>query len=267
MYGQRASGVGRSGKIRSVRLLVLGNSDTQGRFVDGPTWSAVLRDTLRSDLDEAVELTETGFSAISAGAASFAERKVRELEPDVVVLPLGTFAFTVGFTWKRLERLFGRRIAQRYRRAEEAFDRRTREDGHEPRRVNRLARTAIRSALGTEPLISQATLRRNYADILRAIARIENVDVVLVAYPPEQGRHVTVRNVARRREEFLRDLTAEARSRHYGVVDTAPLFSSAPAGDALLTADGFHLQRHGHELVGAAVARFIATKKNTAASL
>ena len=249
-----------------MHLLVLGNSDTQGRFVDGPTWSGVLREWLSAEFSEPVTVTEVGFSAVSSAGAEFADRKVRELGPDVVVLPLGTFAFTVGFTWKRVERLFGKRIAARYRRGEEAFDRRTRERGNEPRRLNQLARKSIRRAIGTQPLVSQAQLTRNYLDIIRAIARHEDVDLVLVAYPPEQGRHVSVRNIERKRAEFLEAIGAEARQRHYTLLDSAPLFAGAPPGADLLTTDGFHLQRGGHELLGTAVARAVIARKTAAAA-
>lgn len=248
-----------------MEILVLGNSDTQGRFVDGPTWSAVLRDALAAALNEPVSVTEIAFSAVSASGAAFAERKARELRPDVVVLPLGTFAFTVGFTWKRIERLFGKRIGARFRHAEEVFDRRTRESGDEPHRMNRVARKAIRRLVGTQPLISQAALTRNYAEIIGAIARVEDVDLVLVAYPPEQGGHVSVRNIDRKRAAFLEDIRKEALPRHYTVLDSAPLFSRAPAGDDLITADGFHLQRRGHELLGSAVAAAVAARQTVTA--
>lgn len=249
-----------------MRILVLGNSDTQGRFVDGLTWSGVVREVLAARLNEPVSLTEAGFSAVSSAGPVFAERRIRELEPDLVILPLGTFAFTVGFSWKRIERLFGKRIAARYRRAEEAFDRRTREPGNEPPRLNRLARKAVRRAIGTQPLLSQKQLTQNYTEIIHAISRIEDVELVLVAYPPEQGKHVTVRKIERRRAEFIAGISAAARQHRYIVVDSAPLFAAASPEAELLTADGFHLQRAGHELLGTAVATAIANRRATAAA-
>lgn len=237
-----------------MNILVLGNSDTRGTFVDGPTWTAVLRMAVATRSGAPVDLSEVAFSAVSASGPAYAERKIRELRPDVVILPLGTFAFSVGFTWKRIERLFGKRIAARYRRAEEAFDRRTREPGNEPRRLNRLGRNAARRIVGTQPLVSQRQLTDSYLEVIRAVARVEDVDLLLVAYPPEQGKHVTIRNLAAKRAEFLAGIRAEASRRHYRLVDSAPLFAAAPPGDDLLTADGFHLQRRGHELLGLAVA-------------
>lgn len=250
-----------------MHVLVLGNSDTQGRFVEGETWPGVVREVLSAQTDEPVTVTEAGFSAVSTAGAAFAERKIRELEPDLVILPLGTFAFTVGCTWKRVERLLGKRIGSRYRSAEEAFDRHTRDRGHEPPRLNRLARKTIRRAIGTQPLISQKRLTQNYTDIIHAVARVEHVDLVLVAYPPEEGKHVTVRHIARRRADFLRDITAAARQHRYAVVDSAPLFSAAAPGADLLTADGFHLQLAGHELLGTAVAAAITARRTAGAQL
>ncbi|MEO8540985.1 MAG: GDSL-type esterase/lipase family protein [bacterium] len=243
-----------------MNILVLGNSDTQGVFSDGPTWSGIARDRVAANLAEEVVVTEAGFSAVSASGAAYAERKIRELSPDVVILPLGTFAFTVGFTWKRIEGLFGKRIAARYRRAEETFDRRTREKGEQPHRLNQAARKLIRRGIGTQPLISQKDLTKNYAEIIRVISRFEDTDLLLVAYPAERGRHVRVGRIEERRKGFLADVQAEANRHHYRLLDSGPLFAGGADDGTLLTADGFHLQRGGHELLGQAVAAAVVER-------
>lgn len=237
---------------------MLGNSDTQGVFVDGPTWSAVVRERVSAQVGGEVELTEVGFSAVGASGVAYAERKVRELSPDLVILPLGTFAFTVGFTWKRVERLAGKRIAERFRRAEESFDERTRAGRDQPHRLNRAARKLVRRLIGTQPLISQGDLTKNYAAIIRAFARFEDVDLLLVAYPAERGRYVRVRKIEDRRRRFLSDVRNEAEQHRYRLLDGGPLFDTAEDDGSLLTADGFHLQRGGHELLGQAVAAAVA---------
>ncbi len=248
-----------------MKILLLGNSDTQGIFVDGPTWAGVLREVLANDLGTEVTVTEVKFSAVSPAGPAYAERKVRELQPDLVVLPLGTFAFTVGFSWKRIERLFGERMGARYRRAEEAFDKRTRQAGDEPPRFNRAARKFVRRLIGTQPLTSQERLTANYGDVIRTISRIEDVDLLLVAYPAERGKHVTVRHIEQRRAAFLGDVGREAQLRHFGLLDSGPLFAAAPADPPLMTTDGFHLQRAGHELLGRAVAEAVLQRRGTAA--
>jgi hypothetical protein len=70
-----------------MKILLLGNSDTSGAFFDGKTWTGYVRDGMAAALGRDVELRELGFSALGPTASAFAEKKVRELDPDIVLLP------------------------------------------------------------------------------------------------------------------------------------------------------------------------------------
>jgi hypothetical protein len=190
---------------------------------------------------------------------AFIERVLAQHQPDLVVLPLGTFLFTVGFTWPRIRRLFGQRVANRYRQAEEAFDTKTRPSGSPPGRLNSSVRKTARRLLGTQPIMSRRALEEAYGRVLDTLARHEDLDVLLVAYPAERGRLVKVRKIADERQAFLDVVTAMAAKRHFRLLDSGPLFAGREDEDGIMTADGFHLQGAGHEVLGEAVAGVIAS--------
>jgi hypothetical protein len=236
-----------------LRVLVLGNSDTRGEFAPGPTWTQIAQSRLPSD-----EFVERGFSPIGETAPAFVERLVQQHEPDLVVLPLGTFLFTVAFTWPRVRRLLGSRLASRYRQAEEAFDAKTRPVGEPPGRLNTFARRSARRLLGTRPIVRRHELEAAYERVLQVLARHEDLDVLLVAYPPERSRLVKVRRIDEERAAFLSHVGAFAAQRHFRLLDSEPLFAARSGDPQIMTADGFHLERQGHALLGAAVAAAIA---------
>jgi lysophospholipase L1-like esterase len=238
------------------RVLVLGNSDTRGEFAPAPTWTQVARERLNADGPD-YDFVERSFSPLGDSAPAFVQRLVSEHQPDLVVLPLGTFLFTVGFTWPRVRKLFGARMANRYRKAEEAFDTKTRSTGEQPGRLNTLGRRAARRALGTQPIMRRRQLEESYVRVLQALARQEDLEVIIVAYPLERGRLVKVRRIEEERALFLRSVGAEAARRHFRLLDSAPLFAVRAGEPDLLTSDGFHLERAGHQLLGEALAAAI----------
>ena len=140
-----------------MKLLILGNSDTSGLFTTGQTWSQLLVQGLR-DRGIDVEFQESGFVVLSPASAAHAENKVRDFEPDLVILPVGTAMFTVGFVYKRVETFFGKRAARWYRRAEHGFDGKTRDRGSLRGRANAGARQAIRRMVGTQTMSTQAAV-------------------------------------------------------------------------------------------------------------
>ena len=237
-----------------MKILALGNSDTRGAFASGPTWTTVASDLVRASRDEPVTFEEARFSAERLGSAEFAERRTREGSADLVIVPVGTFAFSVGFSWVRIQRLLGKRVAARYRKAEEDFDRRTREPGTSPGRRSSLARRIVRTVIGTQPFTDPRHLTDSYCEILRALARVESADVLVVFYPPEQGRYVSVRNYDEKRRRLIATVSAEALNHRFRVLNCEPLFDDYQGIESLVTEDGFHLERAGHALLGRAVA-------------
>jgi hypothetical protein len=237
-----------------MKILVLGNSDTRGTFVSGPTWTNVARALIAARCDEDVSIDEVRFSAERPGSANFAGQRVAEAAADWVVVPVGTFAFAVGFTWVRVQRIFGKRIAAKYRRAEEVVDQRTRSSGESPGRVSVVLRRMTRAAIGTQPLTTAPRLTEAYCEVLRAVARVETAGVLVVFYPPEKGRYVRNRNYEKLRRGLIEAVSRDAAQHHFSILDSEPLFTEHAGPERLVTTDGFHLEKAGHELLGRAVA-------------
>ncbi len=136
-----------------MRALVLGNSDTAGVFSGGETWTQIVRATLQESDPELV-FTDVTFSPLGTQAPGVAAGLVRDHEADLVILPVGTFAFTTTFTALRVRRLLGRRAARLYKRAENRFDNSTRQRGAWRDRLNRTVRRTVRTVVGADPLAS-----------------------------------------------------------------------------------------------------------------
>ncbi len=237
----------------AVKILVLGNSDTEGLMSGGKTWTAVARDSIEDALGEPVTLHETRFFLSAAGAPEFAERKVREAQAELVILPVGTFSFTVGFVWVRVRDLFGERAGARYRRWEEAFDVKTLHRGPALSALNRAGRALTRTLIGTCPLTTREQLTRDYAEALRGLSRVEDVQVALVAYPG-RGKYTTRGKAPAQRCLFLAAVRAEAQERHHLWVDSSEEFEARAKDVPTSTPDGFHLNEAGHRVLGSIVA-------------
>lgn len=245
-----------------MKILVLGNSDTAGTLAGARTWPQVASDLLSAQGVAVTEINEIRFSAVGERAAEFAERKVREFEPDLVILPIGTFAYTVGFVWVQVRERFGVRAATLYRRLEGGFERHTGSGGGGSRTstrsaINRAGRRLVRAVIGTRPLTTQEELTGSYRQILRAIARIETVEVLVVNYPGETGPLAKKKlSTPDRRLRFLADIRKEAEAHHYRMLIADEAFAAHPEG-SLITPDGFHVSAAGHRVLGEAAAAVI----------
>src|SRR5687768_9207086 len=127
-----------------MKLLVLGNSDTSAAFSGGASWAAQVREGLERERGELIEYEHVTFGPFGRASSEVAEATVRDSEADIVILPLGDFAFTTGFVWRRLQTVFGRRVARWYRRREERFDAATRAKSRGRATINSVARRSAR---------------------------------------------------------------------------------------------------------------------------
>jgi len=237
-----------------VRVLVLGNSDTAGMYTDAETWPAVVATELAARGLGDVSVVERPFWALNPRAPTLAVERAREAGADIVVLPLGSFAFTVGFVWVRVRRLFGERAARRFRAAEASFDSRTRRRGGIRAGANRLSRQALRTLIGIEAPHSVEETAAAYIAVLRALSRVETLDVLVVEYPAERGRGVVGGDIAGRRQRFLAAVRTEADAHRYPLLASAETLGN---NGAFVTEDGFHLSGAGHARLGRAVAEAV----------
>ncbi|MEX0784157.1 MAG: hypothetical protein WD557_16060 [Dehalococcoidia bacterium] len=233
-----------------MKIQLLGNSDTSGAFFDGKTWAGHVRDGMSVTLSREVKWREVGFSALGPTAPAFAEKKVREWDPDIVILPVGTFPFSVTFVWKRVEQLFGKRAGRWYRNMENRFDNSTRARGSLPNRANSAGRSLVRRLVGTAPLATVEETAAAYGRTARALARIEDTQVILLAYGM-RGQHNFAPGGPERRARFMALMADVARDHHLRLIDGQEAFTGIPREVPTTTPDGFHNNAYGHELLGA----------------
>jgi hypothetical protein len=239
-----------------MKLLVLGNSDTSAAFSGGRSWAELVREGLERELSEPIEYEHLVFGPFGRQSPALAEELVRDSEADVVILPLGDFAFTTGFVWKRVESLFGRRAGRSYRRREQQFDAATRGGRRMRTALNGLARRWARRLVGTQPLMSVEQASSCYEAVVRAIARVEQAHVVLVGYPTAGPPHEKPR-LDRERERFHARVREVAARHRYQWVAANDAVAHLPSATDVFTPDGFHMNQLGHQLLGAHVLREI----------
>ncbi|MGE0601128.1 MAG: SGNH/GDSL hydrolase family protein [Dehalococcoidia bacterium] len=233
-----------------MQILVLGDSDTSGAYTGGTSWPQILQQDLASELGTDVSVRSVGFSALPENAFEFAEKKVGEASPDVTVLVLGSFAFTSGFVWLRVQKLFGKRAGRWYRRWEERFDDATRDDGGRPRRANLSARWLVRHVIGTSTYSTREKVTENYRKVFRALSRFEDMDVVIFAYPGI-GEHARKGKGPALRKKFFADLRSVADDYHFRWVDGAAAFAGLDFAELRL--DDLHFTPFGHGILANAV--------------
>jgi lysophospholipase L1-like esterase len=235
-----------------VKVLVLGDSDSSGSFSGERTWTDGVRDGLQAERGDDVMLESIAFSALPPTAAPYAERKLRQLEPDLVILPVGSFLFTAGFVWVRVRRLFGDRAGRWYRAMEERWDRQTRDRGRIRSALNRYSRTAVRLVIGTQPLSTREAITDSYRDVFRTIARFEHVHVLVMTYPG-LGDHARRGQAPAARKRFFADVRAAAESHHYTWLEGTDIFAGIDYSDLTEFHDGLHFNQKGQQLIADAV--------------
>ena len=68
-----------------MEILLLGDSDTAGIRIAGPSWPELLKADLDSDGGGAVTIHTVMFTPVPASAAAYAERRARERNVDMPI--------------------------------------------------------------------------------------------------------------------------------------------------------------------------------------
>lgn len=234
-----------------MKVLVLGaNSAADGERVGGETWVHVVRDGLEQLADGVLDFELAAFAPFGEGAVAYGERRVRTSGPDLVLIPVGPYVFSFGFVWVRVRTLFGKRAAARYKRFEEGFDRRTRTDPTVASRANSWVRKGIRALVGTQPLATQSEVTACYSELLSVLARVEQVQVAVLAYP---GRAPAKRGASKGWPTFYSEMQRATESHHFIWVDGRDGFGATGAPADVLAGDGLHPSVRSNRIFGEAV--------------
>lgn len=230
-----------------MRVLIFSNSDVVGSFNGGEGWGTMLA---QDGLPE-LQVSMVGFFPGAPTAAAYAAKKVAELEPDLVVLPVGGYGFTNGYVEFRVKRLFGGRTAARYKAVEQWFDRRTRNHGEPPRGFNAFARMVLRHTIGTEPPTSQEEITGHVRGTLDALARSEQTTTMLVTWYPSLGRNAEPK-VLRNRRRFFKEISDRAKSHRFPVVAVDQILERHGRAEQFVI-DDVHFNTSGHRLIAASI--------------
>lgn len=238
---------------RRVNLLVLGDSNTHDLPNGAVPWPELVRQGLEAKLAEAVELRSSRLWVVGPEAADIAERRVAASRPDVAIVTIGTYAFTAKLVHLRVRNLFGERMAERYRKAEQRFERSTGGNGaSRPRRkLNTMVRTVAHRVIGTASYASREDVAAGYAAVFAALARHEDLHVIALTYP---GASIYTQSKEARREraKFLPAVRAVAEKHHFGWVEGADVFAAGSRPGDLHT-DGLHYGAEGQRIFASAI--------------
>lgn len=229
-----------------MNILVLGDSDSSGEHTGGTSWVQMLEAELRQCGLEA-NVRSISFSAVPLNAPNYAERRVAELKPDVVVVMVGAWGFTYTMVQLQVEALFGKRVKGWYVWLEHRFDSGTRAPGDVPPLLNRLARKSVRRVIGARAQIGRKELTERYREVFRRLAPFEDTDVIAMTYQGI-GAHVLAGDMPAQRLRFFADLQRAAEGHHYGWVHEPELFADL-ANWRDYAIDELHFNVLGHKRI------------------
>ena len=238
-----------------MKILVLGESESAGTQSGGVSWATLFRDRMADELDSPVEYVHTTFIATGERAASIALERVKEHEPDIVLMPVGGYVFNTRFVWLRVQRLFGRRAGRWFRTAEVKVDAATYERGSVRGRLNDLARRLTHRLIGGEPITTRQESAAVFAETFQQLAQVENVQVVAVGYPRTRTLFDDPKD-RREAELYLGAVRDSAEQRHFLFVDSDLAFRDHPDPHGTLQADDLHGTFEYHD----AMAEHLATQ-------
>lgn len=232
-----------------MKILVLGHSGSEGGQLADPTqaWRYTLPGRLKEKTGLDVELVHEKVYVHVAGSADRAEKLVAKHEPDIVIIPLTTHAFTVQFVNTKIRNKLGQKAAGYWDRATTTLDARTRHRGTLFKRVNTLSRIAAYKVIGSAPTVTYAEGLELYREILRRLARQEHIEVLLLGAAPHAGApRRENKNEARIVDRFHRDIKSDCDRLHYVFVDKIEAFK-AGGYDSKFYPDGIHNNDIGHQ--------------------
>ena len=166
-----------------MHCLVLGHSGTAGFGLDSvaETWPALFERYLNHSNDTVWTVSAVPLFPVGNRAIDYALARVAEGLPDLVVLSLNAYPCVVPVVSANVRHRFGKRAERVYSRLERRLEKRADASHGPPAKTNQLAQRWARRVFGTRTMASVDEVGRVYAEILRGLARLEGVQVAVLA--------------------------------------------------------------------------------------
>ena len=238
-------------------LLVLGTSDSDGSQLARRelAWPWLVAQSLET-AGSAWALTHTRYYATAPGALGYLERQLGASAPDVVILSVTLYAYSMRTVANRIRHVAGKRAGDWAEARFRWFDARTgrgqaADATDRASRLNRSAHWFARRVLGTAPEASTREVWDAYRATVERLAREENARVIVIGSFPFTGAIERENAKARSFQlAFNARMRGLCRERRIGWVD--PEFMRDSDVDALYS-DALHFTAAAHQRVADAV--------------
>ncbi|MEP6871092.1 MAG: SGNH/GDSL hydrolase family protein [Anaerolineaceae bacterium] len=166
-----------------MRCLVLGHSGTAGFGVDSPTqsWPALFEHLLKGSVAKDWAVSAVALFPVGARAIEYAVKRVQQVQPDLVVLSLNAYPCVVPVVSASVRHRFGSWAERLYLGLEGGLGTQVHEGRGSWSAIDKVGRRWARRLLGTRTVASVAEVGGVYAEILRRLARLEGIQVVVLA--------------------------------------------------------------------------------------
>ena len=166
-----------------MQCVVLGHSGTAGLGLESvaKTWPVLFEHHLNGAAIADWAVSAVPLFPVGSRAIDYALARVEQVQPDLVVLSLNAYPCVVPVVSASIRHRFGKRAERLYGRVERKLDKRGAVSRGSGAATNRVAQRWARRLLGTRTLTSVDEVGRVYAEILRGLARLEGVQVAVLA--------------------------------------------------------------------------------------
>ena len=168
-------------EARPLRILILGHSDTFGiQLADRSlAWPQIALRELPVLMERPVELHQRPLLPVRPDKGARAESILQGFPADIVIFATNPYGFAVETVANRVQQRFGERFSGRYLKLEKKLDGWTR-NGRMGRAVNHGTRRVVRKVIGTAPNSSYQEVVDAHMEILRVLARDEQLQVMVL---------------------------------------------------------------------------------------
>jgi hypothetical protein len=164
-----------------LNILIFGHSDTFGVALPdrSAAWPNLVGTELPERIDRPVVVNQRPFLPLRPGAGASAQRSLDQYPADIAVFATNPYGFAVTTVANRVQKRFGDKTAGRFKRLEYALNRWTaRIPAGKP--INTTGRRIVRRVIGTASASSYEDVLQAHMEVLRTLARKEDLQVIIM---------------------------------------------------------------------------------------